>query len=402
MFFTGQFRDIKDNMITVYIQTDNSRSEIVKIGEEGGDIFFDKDPIDITMDVDNTFDVLITKTMELNLLSKKYLGDKLFTGDPRNCIINVWKGGDCIFAGFIEPNIYTQPFDHYYDKLTLNCTDAISTLQYYNYGNINDEATYKQRKNGFGEITFSKIIYESLREIQSMNLQTGAINNIYYDGSVLLDSRSTIKDIFSQIKVVEMLWLGDEFDDLMTQDEVLEEILKFLDLKVRQEGCNFYIYSLQSIFSSRTINWYPICLPNYYIREDSRYSPAKTASANPREILVNVVTGEEREGNELEKELSDKIETRIDNSGNVQFVNYYYVKLPNDSKVKTEQYEVASSTGKDVLHINGEYKILEQSAGGSFNADKLRPVNSSQVTDSYVVTDKLFNDDDPTTENKPE
>ena len=72
MFFTGQFRDIKDNMITVYIQTDNSRSEIVKIGEEGGDIFFDKDPIDITMDVDNTFDVLITKTMELNLLSKKY------------------------------------------------------------------------------------------------------------------------------------------------------------------------------------------------------------------------------------------------------------------------------------------------------------------------------------------
>ena len=111
------------------------------------------------------------------------------------------------------------------------------------------------------------------------------------------------------------------------------------------------------------------------MREDSRYSPAKTASANPREILVNVVTGEEREGNELEKELSDKIETRIDNSGNVQYVNYYYVKLPNNSKVKTEQYKVASSTGKDVLHINGEYKILEQSTGGSFIADKLRLKN---------------------------
>lgn len=170
MLYRGQFRNIEDEMITVYIQTDRNSDTVVEIGEEDGDIFFDKDPINIEMDVDNTFDVMFIKSCEINLITKKYLGDTLFTGDSRAVIVNVWKGTQCVFAGFVEPNIYTQPFDHYYDSLTLNATDALGTLQYFNYGNLNDVESYNRRKNKYGEVTFSQVLNDILRSIPTMNL----------------------------------------------------------------------------------------------------------------------------------------------------------------------------------------------------------------------------------------
>lgn len=92
-----------------------------------------QDPVVISSELDNTFDVLIVHECTINLLVREYLGDSLFTGSARNVIINVWEGDKCIFAGFVEPNVYDQPWDKGWVSLSLSCTDAVATLQYYNY-----------------------------------------------------------------------------------------------------------------------------------------------------------------------------------------------------------------------------------------------------------------------------
>jgi hypothetical protein len=100
---------------------------------EESDIYFGSDPIEIETSFDDSFEVMITKSCKINLFTKKYLGDLLFTSDSRNIIVNVWEIGNdnyqkCLFSGFLEPNIYNQPYNHTYDALTLNCTCALCTL----------------------------------------------------------------------------------------------------------------------------------------------------------------------------------------------------------------------------------------------------------------------------------
>ena len=391
-------------MITLYIQTDRNSDTVVEIGEDGGDIFFEKEPINIEMDVDNTFDVMFIKSCEINLITKKYLGDTLFTGDSRAVIVNVWKGTVCVFAGFVEPNIYTQPFDHYYDSLTLNATDALGTLQYFNYGNLNDVESYNRRKNKYGEVTFSQVLYDILRSIPTLNLQSGAINNIYYDGSMRLPEYESQIDIFSNIKIGEMVFLGEEFDDICTEDEAIESMFKFLDLKIRQEGCNFYIYSLQSVRATRAINWYPICLPSVYIRENNQYAPpSKNSNDNPREVLTNTTTGEQILGNDLEMDLSSDVETTYDVNGNEIFVNYYYVILPSGEKRKMERYEIAQTIDKDVLMIDGVYKVMTQKSDGTYDWETMPQVDKEQVNVYYTPTTEFTDSyDDDSVENEIE
>ena len=391
-------------MITLYIQTDRNSDTVVEIGEDGGDIFFEKEPINIEMDVDNTFDVMFIKSCEINLITKKYLGDTLFTGDSRAVIVNVWKGTVCVFAGFVEPNIYTQPFDHYYDSLTLNATDALGTLQYFNYGNLNDVESYKRRKNKYGEVTFSQVLNDILRSIPTLNLQSGAINNIYYDGSMRLPEYESQIDIFSNIKIGEMVFLGEDFDDICTEDEAIESMFKFLDLKIRQEGCNFYIYSLQSVRATLAINWYPICLPSVYIRENNQYAPpSKNSNDNPREVLTNTTTGEQILGNDLEMELSSDVETTYDVNGNEIFVNYYYVILPSGEKRKMERYEIAQTIDKDVLMIDGVYKVMTQKSDGTYDWETMPQVDKEQVNVYYTPTTEFTDSyDDDSVENEIE
>ena len=211
-------------------------------------------------------------------------------------------------------------------------------------------------------------------------------------------------DIFSNIKIGEMVFLGEEFDDICTEDEAIESMFKFLDLKIRQEGCNFYIYSLQSVRATRAINWYPICLPSVYIRENNQYAPpSKNSNDNPREVLTNTTTGEQILGNDLEMELSSDVETTYDVNGNEIFVNYYYVILPSGEKRKMERYEIAQTIDKDVLMIDGVYKVMTQKSDGTYDWETMPQVDKEQVNVYYTPTTEFTDSyDDDSVENEIE
>ena len=65
--------------------------------------------------------------------------------------------------------------------------------------------------------------------------------------------------VFSQLAISELLFLGDDESDVWMQDSVLEEILKYLNLHIVQDGLEFYIFSWESIKDvASSINWHDI------------------------------------------------------------------------------------------------------------------------------------------------
>lgn len=245
MIISGTFKNYKEEDITVIIYTPAEGEDITIGEEEGCDIFFSANPVEVTCSPDTTLDVIIMKECSINLVVKKYLGDKLFTSNARDIIVNVWKDDRCCFAGYLEPNVYNQPYSRNYDELQLNCTDALTTLQYYNYKNITTEEQYVSAKIGQDSVTLQAVLENIFSWIPNLDLYSNTGWRLWYDGSVRLSATSSETSIFN-VAIFEKLLLGDELDDVYTEEETLEMFLKYFDLHIRQDGLDFYIYSNQA------------------------------------------------------------------------------------------------------------------------------------------------------------
>ena len=74
---------------------------------------------------------------------------------------------------------------------------------------------------------------------------------VYYDGSKVLQNGN----IFNRVGCPESLFLGDDYDDVETMEEVLDKLLKFLNLNIIQNGYDFYIFSDSTLASKDNITW---------------------------------------------------------------------------------------------------------------------------------------------------
>lgn len=255
MYIHGQFLTQLGETVSVYILTNNDRTEEVEIGGDDERLFFTDEPCEIESAVNDTFDVLLCQSATIRLYAKEYIAD-FFCKSCRDAIVNIYKGEQCVFAGFIEPQSYSQGYNEQYDEVELNCIDALSALQYSNYKNIGAASVlYSVVKAEAGTRTFYDILSEILDGVtDGLCINGDATPTYYYDGSKAINvgSRYTA---FKDIAISELLFLGDEEDDVWTQETVVEELLKFLNLHVVQDGFKFFIFDWQSVKGSSTIYW---------------------------------------------------------------------------------------------------------------------------------------------------
>ena len=61
-------------------------------------------------------------------MAKDYIGDHIFTANDREIGVKIYKGQECIFDGFVEPNTFNQDFASEYTQISLNCQDYLCTL----------------------------------------------------------------------------------------------------------------------------------------------------------------------------------------------------------------------------------------------------------------------------------
>lgn len=249
MYIHGSFLSQQSDTITVHIVTGNDRTQTIEIGTEKADVYFSEDPAEIGNEVNDTFDVLLRNSAKIRLLCGNLITN-LFSTSCRDAVVNIYKNDTCIFAGFIEPQILSQPYNDRWDELELNCIDALSALQYSKYKNVGALGViYAFVKAEAAQRSFYDIATEILQGVtKGLDILGNQNIKFWYDGSKAVDAQTANRyQVFKQLSISDLLFMGDDESDVWQQDEVLEEILKYLNLHIVQDGFNFYIFSWESV-----------------------------------------------------------------------------------------------------------------------------------------------------------
>lgn len=257
MYIHGEFINKKNDTISVHIVTMNDKSTEMEIGAEDGNLFFSADDaVEIENEVNDTFDHLLCHQATVRLLTAGFISD-FFCSSARESVVNIYKNGICVFAGFIEPQVFSQDYNNLYDELELNCIDVLSALQYSKYKEIGKlGVSYAGVKCSANQVTFHDLVVDMLKSVSDGIGILGQSTKLYYDGSKAIDSDTSHRyNILSCLSISELLFLGDEEDDVWQQDKILSEILKYLNLHITQEGFNFYLFSWESIKSTANKEW---------------------------------------------------------------------------------------------------------------------------------------------------
>lgn len=257
MYLHGHFYNQREERIEVHILTGGDRTKETVIGEKNGELSFTDDPVELTSQVNDTFDHLLCQQATVRLLARNFVPD-FFCASCRDAVVNIYREGECLFAGFIEPQSYSQGYNEEFDEIELSCIDALTALQYAKYRDVGSLGVlYNVVKAEAEQRTFLAMLKEILGGVTAeLDIVGGNAMRYLYDGSKAVDDLAgNHYAIFGQLTVSELLFLGDEEDDVWQQDEVLEEILKYLNLHIVQDGFTFYLFSWESVKGDGRIYW---------------------------------------------------------------------------------------------------------------------------------------------------
>lgn len=257
MYLHGHFYNQKEERIEVHILTGGDRTKETVIGEKGGDLSFTDDPVELTSQVNDTFDHLLCQQATVRLLARNFVPD-FFCASCRDAVVNIYREGKCLFAGFVEPQSYSQGYNEEFDEIELSCIDALTALQYAKYRDVGSLGVlYDVVKAEAEQRPFLAMLKEILGGVTAaLDIVGGNVMRYLYDGSKAVDSVVGNRyAIFGQLTVSELLFLGEEEDDVWQQDEVLEEMLKYLNLHIVQDGFTFYLFSWESVKGDERICW---------------------------------------------------------------------------------------------------------------------------------------------------
>lgn len=268
MILRGEFRDLSDELLTVLIKSGGS-GDVKGIGKDG--LYFAADPVHIEESIEDITEHVIRKSATINLVVSDYLGDLLFTGAARDIVVNIWKGSECVFAGYVEPATFSQPFNSNVEEFTLNCTDFLSTLQYTSYKNI-VPLNYRQAVQEAGSTSFIEVLGR-IFDTRGLNINNNQKPRLLYD-----QSKGTAKGkegtVFEELSISELFIIGKDEDSTWTNEDLLKEVMQYLNLHIRQEGLDFYIYDWDTLVQGNTINWLDL-------------QTGDVVSKQPQSIIIN-------------------------------------------------------------------------------------------------------------------
>ena len=350
MLFDGNFYNNRGDEIKVVICTKGDNEKRVEIGNEKDGIFFTDDPVEITSQANDTFDHLLCYQASVRLLCRNFVPD-FFCSSCRDAVVNILRNGECIFVGYVEPQAFSQGYNEDYDEVELTCIDCLSALSYSNYRNVGAAGVlYDALKGKAAQRTFYDIIAEILNDVgEAANYMRGGTFKIMYDGSKALSNGTgdEIYNIFQNISINELLFFGDEEDDMWTQEDVLNEILKYLNLHIVQEGTTFYIFSWESIRKNSHLNLYRIDegseesieIPTYRVGKDIEVADCDTkisiGETYNELLLTDNVT-----------EVNDVIESPLDDDSLIAAGNFqkYMTEYIAEGKGETAYHSMKAMT----------------------------------------------------------
>lgn len=243
----GEYINKRGERIRLYIKTASGSSEY-EIGDDAEAEFFfaATNAIVIRNEANDLFDVMRKKSADINLLCRNW-HPELFSLTVRSAIVNIYIDSECVFAGFIEPQMYKQPYNALYDLLSIHCVDMLTALSYAHYGD-GIAGNYHVKKGRAGLRSFGAIIKEILSQNSAgLNILTGGGVSVYEDESVKAYNGL---NIFAEAYLTELLFFEDSSRDVWSDSKVVEEILKYLNMHIVQRGFDVFVYTWSALKSS--------------------------------------------------------------------------------------------------------------------------------------------------------
>jgi len=275
-YLHGQFKDFADNTIEVQIRSKNTEYVEYEISDSDlADIHFAEEPVEISCSIDNLFTHVIKKSCTINLVTKIYLGNSFFATNEDSVSVKVYKNNNLIFCGFVEPYTYSQGYAHVYDEFTLNCIDYMSVLQY----------KYLTDNHTWAELVSMTDIYSFNTYLDWFGFRE--IGNIFYDMSKVKNENNTIFSILEHSGISMNVFLGDGEDKIMNYEEMLNEILKYLNLHMIQEGEDFYIFDWKTVENNKQNPW--TCILKKKLYDDNMEEIENNTTPTSNIILSNKV-----------------------------------------------------------------------------------------------------------------
>lgn len=258
MYYHGTLISATGQTVEVHIVTRRDRTACVEIGDAAAGIWFaGADAVETQASVNDTFDHLVRSSATIRLLTRSFTAD-FFTADYRDAVVNICRDGECVFAGFIEPQAYQQSYNSALDELELSCVDALSALQYTRYADVGAfGVSHELLKAGAGRRTMAELLCGSLEAVYTgLDITGGTTAPVcLFDGSRRLTAGGDPTAIFTALSVSELLFLGRDEDDTWTREDVVTEIMRYLGLHIVQSGLRFHIYDRASLKSDDPIVW---------------------------------------------------------------------------------------------------------------------------------------------------
>lgn len=259
MYIYGHYYNELNQRVGVEILTGGDRTTEVEIGEEEGcEMLFTADPVETTSQVNDTFDHLLCQQANVRLYCRNYVPG-FFCNSCRDAVVNISVDGECIFAGYIEPQAFSQDYNEEYDEVELTCIDALSALQYSYYKNVGSAGvTYAKVKAEAAQRSFLDLLKETIEgATKGIDISNAdGVLPVFYDGSKAISSQGSSRySVFADVSISDLLFLGDEEDDVWTQEDVLTELLRYLNLHIVQTGTAFYIFSWETMRKGFSVEW---------------------------------------------------------------------------------------------------------------------------------------------------
>lgn len=271
MYIHGEFENLNGQTVEVHFLKGDPSDEII-IGDPESGLQFGSDPVTVSVDGEDTFEPIITSTCTVTLLANHYIGDLFFASNARDIKVAVISNSGNWF-GYVEPCAFTQPFSNEWEEVQITCLDPLATLQYITP--LTGGQTYEQLIKAASVKSFADYIEEmGLHEVLNFTQSNPVQPSVFFDGSVKLADGD---NILSEIGISESLFLGDDEDDVMTYDEILREILQYLNLHIIVRNGHFYIFNYDSVRYNNQI----------------QFSDVYSVSTFPNPVVRHTVTEEE-------------------------------------------------------------------------------------------------------------
>lgn len=243
MRYVGEFADINNKykyQVTFETKSGSGTKTIQLAGE---------DPIIIRQDSDKLFDPIKTQSATIKIVSDEYLYPLYNAGYDVKVIIrrknyNTVNYSIVVFYGYVTPNIYNQTYQ-YVDEIEIECISDVAMLKYRDYTTISNSG---------------KLIYSMFDIVKKCLNNTRYKEFRFYSPFLYGFSRDAVgqaalisNTIMDEIYLDEVNFFDDNEEQTpWTCYEVLEEIMKIMNLSLVENDGKVYLINYQSNIAGAT------------------------------------------------------------------------------------------------------------------------------------------------------